>query len=159
MKRIASLIPLFLLIASCATGYHPMSLSGGFEEFRLGEDTYSVTFSGNEYTNRDKAYQYALRRSAELTRLNGYRYFKIVDSVSTVNLKTYETPVTETTTTDSSSNHRHYRRHHSTTSTTTISGGQLVTVEIPTTVMKIKMSRNNGAGLMDAEVILSNFKK
>ncbi|EHL32682.1 CC0125/CC1285 family lipoprotein [Legionella drancourtii] len=158
MKKIIAITPLLFLLFSCATGYHPMSLTGGFEDFKLANDTYSVKFLGNEYTNRDQAYKYALRRSAELTTQNGYRYFKIIDSNSSVSTKTYETPVTETTTTDSKSDY-HHRHRHSTTSTTIISGGQEVTVEIPTTYMKIKMYKNNIGGALDAEVILSNFKK
>lgn len=160
MKKFIAIIPVLLLLVSCATGYHPMSVSGGFEDFRLSEDTYSVKFLGNEYSSRDQAYQYALRRSAEVTKMNGYRYFKILDSASTVNKRTYQTPITETTTTDSTSEHHHHRRHNTTTtSTTTISGGQWVTVEIPTTFMKIKLYRTNVGGVMDAEAVLSNFKK
>lgn len=157
MKKLITTIPFMLMLFGCATGYHPMSLTGGFEDFKLSNDTYSVKFLGNEYTNRDLAYKYTLRRSAELTMQNGYRYFKVIDSNSSVSRSTYQTPVTETTTVDS--NHSKHKHHRSTTSTTVISGGQEVTVEIPTTLMKIKMFKNNVDGALDANIILSNFKK
>lgn len=159
MKKLIAIIPVLFLLLSCATGYHPMSLSGGYEDFRLAEDTYTVKFLGNEYTSKDQAYTYALRRAAELTRINGYRYFTIIDSASTVTKRTYQTPVTETTTTDSTSEQHHRRHNTTTTSTTTISGGQWVTVEIPTTFMKIKMYRTKAGDAVDAEAVLSNFKK
>lgn len=93
MKKIL-LISLFLFVASCATPYQSKGLGGGYSDSMLASDnTYMVTFQGNSYTSADEAYQNALRRCAELTKQNGYNYFVILDSSTTMRTSTYVTPV------------------------------------------------------------------
>jgi hypothetical protein len=66
------------LIAGCATPYQPMGYLGGYREIRMAADIYRVMFFGNGYTNSELAAEYALRRCADLTQQNGYRYFGIL---------------------------------------------------------------------------------
>jgi hypothetical protein len=66
------------LLAACTTPYQPMSAFGGYHEIQLAPDIYRVMFFGNGYTNSELAVEYALRRCAELTAQNGYRYFGIL---------------------------------------------------------------------------------
>jgi hypothetical protein len=65
-------------LSACATPYQPMSALGGYREIQLAPDIYRVMFFGNGYTNSELAVEYALRRCAELTQQNGYRYFGIL---------------------------------------------------------------------------------
>jgi hypothetical protein len=66
------------VLSACATPYQPMSTFGGYREIQLAPDIYRVMFFGNGYTNSELAVEYALRRCAEITQQNGYRYFGIL---------------------------------------------------------------------------------
>src|SRR5580692_11176023 len=66
------------VLSACATPYQPMSTLGGYREIQLASNTYRVMFFGNGYTNSELAVEYALRRCAELTQQNGYRYLGIL---------------------------------------------------------------------------------
>jgi hypothetical protein len=79
MSRSFSLFVLVLasLSLGCATAYKPTGLTGGFEETKLGENLYQVRFQGNGYTTHGRVAQLLLRRCAELTLENGFRYFAI----------------------------------------------------------------------------------
>lgn len=84
MKRwlvclIAVLLP--IIAVSCATTYHRAGPSGGFTETRLSPRSYMVRFQGNGYTSPSRASQFLLRRAAELTLENGYRYFVLQEQV------------------------------------------------------------------------------
>ena|SRR6202011_3330218 len=66
------------VLSACATPYQPMSTFGGYREIQLAPDIYRVMFFGDGYTNSELAVEYALRRCAEVTQQNGYRYFGIL---------------------------------------------------------------------------------
>ena len=168
MKKILILVvPFVVMLVGCATGYQPAGFNGGFEEFKVSNDTYMVKFRGNGYTSNDQAFKYALRRAAELTKKNGYRYFKVINSSSNVDRSTYRMPVTANTTSNASGYaYGHYGNGNysaygdaSGNSTTTVTGGDLVTVERPSAYISIKLYKNNSVDLLDADVILSNFSK
>jgi hypothetical protein len=82
--RIAILLSLAIL-TGCATPYQPISALGGYREIQLAPDINRVMFFGNGYTNGELAIEYTLRRCAELTQQNGYRYFGVlsVEDLST----------------------------------------------------------------------------
>lgn len=73
---------LLLVLAACATPYEPKNWGYGFDETRVGENTWVVSFRGNDATDDQRAYDFALLRSAHLTRLNGYQYFHLQSSTS-----------------------------------------------------------------------------
>ena len=74
------LVALLMPLAGCATAYHPETLTGGYTEIPLPENTYQVRFKGNNYTPRDKVEQFLLYRCAELTEQLGYDHFLLVAS-------------------------------------------------------------------------------
>jgi len=76
--RSGSLAALLLLLAGCATTYHPESFTGGYTDLRQEETTYRVRFKGNNYTSRDKVEQFLLYRCAELTTQLGYDHFLLL---------------------------------------------------------------------------------
>jgi hypothetical protein len=70
-----------LAVAACttATPYQPLrGSSGGFAEQRVDQNRYRVSFTGNEYTSRQRVEDYLLYRAAELTLANGYDSFTVV---------------------------------------------------------------------------------
>lgn len=73
---------LFVLISGCATPYQSRDITGGFEEYFINEGVYKVSFRGNAYTAIEKAINFTLLRSAELTLEKGYNYFLILDEES-----------------------------------------------------------------------------
>ena len=55
-----------VMTTACATGYHPMSFTGGYEEHALGGGVTSVHVRVNGYSTDGAALEYAYRRAAEV---------------------------------------------------------------------------------------------
>ncbi|MBI5617232.1 MAG: hypothetical protein HY943_13165 [Gammaproteobacteria bacterium] len=91
-----------LALTACATQYQPRGMTGGFSETQLGPNAFTVTFKGNGYTDFDRATDFTLLRSAELTLGSGFRYFVIVDANSWQQMAVMTTPTHTTTTLDAS---------------------------------------------------------
>jgi hypothetical protein len=68
---------LSLLLAGCMTAYQPRGMTGGYEEQKLDEDMYRVSFYGNGNTPRAAVLKYFLYRCAELTLERGFQYFEL----------------------------------------------------------------------------------
>jgi hypothetical protein len=68
---------LALLAAGCMTPYQPLGMTGGWGEEKLDEDTYRVSFTGNQNTPRVAVQKFFLHRCAELTLQKGYAYFEL----------------------------------------------------------------------------------
>ena len=70
------------LSAGCSTGrsYHAFDSywSLGYNDTRMGEDLWSVSYRGYEIS-QGEANDYALLRAAEVTANAGYRYFAVVN--------------------------------------------------------------------------------
>lgn len=79
LKKI-SLFVFAICLVGCATAYKPKGLNGGYSDIALGEDIYKVTFYGNRYTSAEQVENLLLKRCAEITLNNDYRYFVILDS-------------------------------------------------------------------------------
>ena len=85
----ASLV-LLCLLAGCATPYQPKNfLQGGYQDFHISQDTFSVTFQGNPYLDRSRLRQYLLRRAAELTLGCGFSHFAIIQDMDQSRNSTY----------------------------------------------------------------------
>lgn len=84
LKQLLStlVLPSLIVLAGCASQsvYAPASRDGGtgYEETRLGDDRYRITFNGNSRTSKDTVKDYALLRAAELTLQNGNDWFYVV---------------------------------------------------------------------------------
>jgi len=156
--RIFYVVILIVLLSSCATTYQPSSFSGGYSETRLGEDTFQVSFRGNGYTSPERASDFSLLRSAELTLQNGYRFFIVVDSEKSSSLSTYTTPTTSNTT----ANVYGYGNYAHGNATTTTYGGQTYLISKPSAVNTIVCFKEkpqvNGL-VFDAEFVLKSIKE
>jgi len=80
LKTIATAFLAAIAVAGCATSYQQRGLSGGFSEMQLAENVFEVRFSGNGYTSSERASDFALLRSAELSLERGFRYFVVDDN-------------------------------------------------------------------------------
>lgn len=95
---IAAVLALCAGLGACATAtpYQPnipgRGGSGGFSEFRVEENRFRVTFSGNSLTARETVEGYLLFRASELTVANGYDWFEIVDRRTDKQTRTYVDP-------------------------------------------------------------------
>jgi hypothetical protein len=86
MKRLilVALAPAALL-AGCATPtpYQPLGaptgVRGGFTEQQIERNRFRVSFSGNQFTSRERVENYLLFRAAELTVQQGFDGFTLVD--------------------------------------------------------------------------------
>lgn len=83
------------LSVGCSTGrsYHAFDSywSLGYNDTRMGEDAWSVSYRGYEIS-QGEANDYALLRAAEVTAAAGYRYFSVVNeqnSTSTTAIGTF----------------------------------------------------------------------
>jgi hypothetical protein len=150
MNKVIAAVCGMLFLSSCSTGYHGAGLFlNGYDEFKLSPNTYRVRFLGNEFTSENQVYKYAMRRSAELTKEQGFRYFKIMRSSSDNNRSTYVRPVTQESTSNKST--------FTETKVTKVSGGDVVEIDNPSTALEIKMYQHPVEGALDADIILSNF--
>ncbi len=72
-------------LVGCATPYGPVGTAGGYTNFKLEENIHKVEFSANGFTTMPDCEQKALYRCAEVTMLDGHRYFEILQGGSDVN--------------------------------------------------------------------------
>lgn len=86
-----------MLLASCATGYHSPSYSGGYTDKILGDGYYSVNFSANGYTSKQRAEDLALLRACELARSGNYKRFDLIGGHTNINAQTTYTSGTTNT--------------------------------------------------------------
>jgi hypothetical protein len=92
MRHSVLILLIGLLLSACASqsDYVPASSAGpGFGERQLGERHFMISFTARG-TDRDKSWQLALRRAAEVTLDQGYDWFVI--SRSEVNLERQTAP-------------------------------------------------------------------
>ncbi len=81
-------------LAACATAtpYGPAAQGGGygFSEQRIEQNRYRVMFRGNSSTTRETVETFLLYRAAELTLMNGYDHFIVVENDTEAN-RSYST--------------------------------------------------------------------
>lgn len=70
------------LETGCATPYQAKAFSGGYEESRVDETTYVVTFGGNGFTSRQKVDAYVQYRCAELTLAAGFDFYVVISGAA-----------------------------------------------------------------------------
>ncbi len=147
-----------VLLSGCATSYKERGLTGGYSETQLDENVFRVSFRGNGYTSKERASDFNLLRSAELTLEKGYRYFIIVDSQESVKLSTYTTP----TISDTDINVYQSGNHFYGDATTTTYGGQTYIYSKPSTTNTIicfkEKPQVNGL-VFDADFVANSIRQ
>ena len=157
MKHLSLIILVLAFLQGCATGYQSNGFSGGYSETQLDENVFKVTFRGNGYTSRERASDFTLLRSAELTLQAGYKYFSIVDANSYTSNSTYTTPTTSYTNTNvyGSGNYAFGN------ATTTTYGGQTYNISKPSSSNTIVCFKEKPANVFsyNADFIYKNITK
>jgi len=77
MKNILFIFTVTFLLSSCATSYHRKSFTGGYSEIQMDKNIFKVSFRGNSKTTMERAVDFTLLRSSELTLRDGFKYFTI----------------------------------------------------------------------------------
>ena len=157
MKYLAGLF-MIALLSSCATPYQTTGLSGGFSETRLAENIFRVSFIGNGYTRGERAEDFALLRSAELTLEHGYTHFALAGSNTSSETSAVTTPTTSYTTGSAyASGGRVYGN-----ATTNTYGGQTIFISRPTasnTVFMFKGKPDIQGMIFDAKFLYDSIRK
>lgn len=130
---------LTIYLIGCATAYQKESATGGYSSTQLDTNVFQVTFKGNGSTSRERASDFALLRSAELTLEHGFEYFVIIDAQQYSKNSTFTTPVTSTTNINTNTygtaygygNYGTYSGNTYGTATTTTYGGQTYLISKP----------------------------
>jgi hypothetical protein len=126
----------------CATPYASESFLGGYDEVRLSENVFRVSFSGNGYTSSKRATNLCMLRCAELALINGFKYFSLIDSSKDVSKSSFTTPSTSVT----SGTYHQYGSGGSLNAVTTNYGGQTYHVSKPSsnnTIVCYKIKPSN----------------
>jgi hypothetical protein len=146
------------VLSACATPYQPMSTFGGYREIQLAPDIYRVMFFGDGYTNSELAVEYALRRCAEVTQQNGYRYFGILAVNDFSTQSSWTVPGSASTTGNLSLNSFGNTAFGTYNQTTFITPAQTIRFNFPRPVITMRMVNNQipGATLFEANSVLSN---
>ncbi|WP_413533330.1 CC0125/CC1285 family lipoprotein [Empedobacter brevis] len=94
MKKITQIlcaVAFVFALASCqnskAVSYQKDNGAGGYTEQKVNNNTYIISFDGNEHNKKNKTFDYALLRAAEIGQRNNFDYFAVL---STVNDKVLE---------------------------------------------------------------------
>ena len=160
-KRLATMLVVLVSVVTvtgCATNYQSVRFTGGYEETRLDENVFSVNFRGNGFTRLQRAQDFALLRSAELTLMYGYKYFVIIQSDSYISTSTYTTPA-QSTTTDQV---RIYGNSAYGSSRTTTTGGQTYNISKPCVsliIMCFEEKPDIDATVFNAEFLSKSIKE
>ena len=78
-----------LSLCSCATPYRPLKGGTGYASKQVASNEFAVSFQGNADTTLERAYDFALLRSAEVTLQNGFSFFSVVNITNTSSAKRY----------------------------------------------------------------------
>ncbi len=80
--KVLTVLSLVTLLLGCAVTYRAEQGSGGYSDKQINENTYEVTFEGNQYNTLDEVRTYLTYRCAELTLEQGLTHFLIVEDAS-----------------------------------------------------------------------------
>lgn len=113
--KITALLLSALVLAACASATPYRAAQDrqdyGYQEQRLEDNRYRVSFAGNAHTDRQTVENYLLYRAAELTVANGKDYFIVVNSDTEKNVEHHSTVVSPSFTFGYGYHHG-FGRHH-----------------------------------------------
>lgn len=146
MNKILLVLAIGVFIGGCATDYQKDGFSGGFSETQMSENVWRVHFKANGFSSMERATDFCLLRSAELTLENGYKYFAIVNENSSTELKTFTSAP---------------QAHINAYGYTTFTGGQTFTSNHPrvqNTVFMLKEKTDKAGIVYEAQFIVQSLR-
>jgi hypothetical protein len=78
-----------MALCSCATSYQTAKGGTGYASTQTATNEFDVSFQGNADTEVERAYDFALLRSAEVTLEHCCRFFSVLDVTNTSSAKRY----------------------------------------------------------------------
>jgi len=147
-----------LSLSACATPYTHDGALGGYNDTRLAENVFQVSFQGNGYTSEQRVADFTLLRSAEVAMQNGYNYFIIVKEHESARSGAFTTP-TSSYTTGSVYGSGNYAYGSATTTTT---GGQTFLFSIPSsrnTIVCYKDKPEINGLVYNAKIVAASIRK
>lgn len=148
MRKYLVIILLLVDICGCATSYQKAGTTGGYSDIKLGKDLYQVSFRGNGYTGSGRVQSFFLRRCAELTIEQGYKYFAFVKEEAEITQESLGTTYNG----DISQNYGGSYSYSGTANTTVVNRHKR------TGVIKMFNEGSQPSVAYDAKEVLSNFK-
>lgn len=85
------------MLSGCARTYQETGFTGGYRDFQIEDRVYTVSFSGNGYSNEQDVYLLFLTRCAELAIDNGYPFFYLIESSDDTTTEEFTQPGESTT--------------------------------------------------------------
>jgi len=164
-RVVVTVIGASIILSSCATPYQPEGLTGGYKDFEINKNTYQVLFRGNGWTSASVVRRYVLRRAAELTLQNHYKYFLVLNGHTGEKDSAIQTPTTINSYSNDSYNGNIYGGNYSgygySNSYATINPGSTYEIKKYRTSATIRMLHSNKGYLnaLDPKIILRNFKE
>jgi hypothetical protein len=178
MKSILVFSLLAATFFSCSTPYGPVGTDGGFTSFRMGPNIHKVVFSANGFTNSTDCEKKALYRCAELTLLDGFLYFEVLQGgtgvnnnviympgQTTVNTNSYGHAYGNAQTTSYLSGNNYYGNTYGSASTygnsyTTITSSPPtpIPVQKPKTTYVIRTTNHSGGSTYDAKTLVTEAR-
>lgn len=93
MKKLTTALAVMALLGGCVSQYKPHTnrANGGYEETMLAQDTFQVSFQGNDLTKSSRVRDFAMLRAAELSLQKGFPYFVVLNMGTDTN--SYQVPI------------------------------------------------------------------
>lgn len=156
-SKILPTILLTLILQGCATTYSSQGFAGGYSETRLDTNVFQVSFNGNGFTSMQKARDYTLLRSAEITLENGYKYFTVVDASADTRTSYINQPNTYQTTAHVNT----YGTYSYGTATTRQTGGGVTAITKPSSRNTIVLHKEKPVGVLsyNAAIVVDELKR
>ena len=82
-----------MVAGGCATSYEQHGTRSGLKEAQVSRNGFTVSFSGNSHTSFERATDFCLMRSAELTLEHEFRYFVVMTNRTTFTAVSGEMPL------------------------------------------------------------------
>lgn len=170
MKRIILSLLFIICILGCATSYQSSGFGGGFSETQIAPNIFTVRFRGNGFTSEERANDFTLLRSAELTLESGHTHFKLIDSQSKIEQSQYTTPTQTNTYINANStitplstygNTVAYSSYTTGTARTVTTGGHTYNISKPKTLNTIYCFKGKPEGVasFDAVYVITSIKE
>jgi hypothetical protein len=151
-----------VFLSSCAsapTAYAPIGPNGGYYDFRVSEDIFVVRFSGNASSPLEYVRDLCLLRCAEVAVKNGYRYFIMLSSEQSENIRQIYMPssvhahIDSTSSSPGETKETHYDSYKG------VSAGRSISRINPKEEHVIKCLKERPSGeFFDAKIIITSLR-
>ncbi len=163
MIRLLTALSLVFLLG-CATPYESSGFNGGFSETQISKNMFKVYFEGNSNTKTERASDFIMLRSAELTLREGYKYFSVKNKKEIIEKDSFTTPLKVRATSNSNmqgistfgSGFGSYSSSSQNSSSVKITGGRTYKFQKPKNSQTITCYKNKPKGVFSYDAVFLN---